>query len=172
MLRSPFNPDVKGLPKLNQAINEYNRIRGVVPDKFMLNIDGTRPNPNDTTTAKKKRTAKIQDVLDRLQDTSIVHLACHGEVDPLRPLDSALLLHDGRLTISRMQSIRRTSPGSLVFLSACMTAKCDETQPDEVIHLAATMLSVGFRSAVATMWYVLVIMTVTSMRLIERQGNG
>ena len=144
---------VKDLPTLKHAIHEYHCIQEVVPAKYMMNIDGTQPNPNDRTSTKS---AKIQNVLDRLQEASIVHLACHGEQDQSKPLDSALLLEDGRLTISRMQLVQRSSPASLAFLSACMTAKGDTTQPDEVIHLAATMLSVGFRSAVATMWCVLI----------------
>jgi CHAT domain-containing protein len=146
--------EVKDLPTLNYATDEYNRIRDVVPAQLMLNIDGTRPNSNDRTSSTKS--AKIQDVLDRLQEASIVHLACHGMQDPVKPLDSGLFLDDGKLTISKMQSIRRTSPASLAFLSACLTAKGDHTQPDEVIHLAATMLSVGFQGAVATMWCVLI----------------
>lgn len=68
------------------------------------------------------------------------------------PLESALFLHDGKLTISRMQSIHRTIPASLAFLSACQSAMGDESQPDEVIHLAAAMLSAGFQSTIGTMW--------------------
>jgi CHAT domain-containing protein len=40
----------------------------------------------------------------------------------------------------------------LAFLSACETAKGDRAQPDQAIHLAATMLFVGFRSIIGTMW--------------------
>jgi hypothetical protein len=42
----------------------------------------------------------------------------------------------------------------LAFLSACATAKGDKDQPDQVMHLAAAMLFSGFKSVVATMWYV------------------
>jgi CHAT domain-containing protein len=42
----------------------------------------------------------------------------------------------------------------LAFLSACETAKGDRNQPDQAIHLAATMLFVGFKSVVASMWWV------------------
>jgi CHAT domain-containing protein len=40
----------------------------------------------------------------------------------------------------------------LAFLSACETAKGDREQPDQAIHLAATMLFVGFKSVIGTMW--------------------
>jgi hypothetical protein len=42
----------------------------------------------------------------------------------------------------------------LAFLSACETAKGDKKQPDQAMHLAAAMLFSGFKSIVATMWYV------------------
>ncbi|KAJ7603472.1 hypothetical protein DFH06DRAFT_1022192 [Mycena polygramma] len=43
---------------------------------------------------------------------------------------------------------------ALAFLSACETAKGDETVPDEAMHrdLAATLLFAGFHGVVATMW--------------------
>ena len=41
---------------------------------------------------------------------------------------------------------------SSVFLNACETAMGDANLPDEVIHLAAAMLFVGFCGAVGTMW--------------------
>jgi CHAT domain-containing protein len=44
------------------------------------------------------------------------------------------------------------SKAFLAFLSACETARGDEGQPDQTVHLAATMLFAGFRSVVATMW--------------------
>jgi hypothetical protein len=42
----------------------------------------------------------------------------------------------------------------LAFLSAGETAKGDRMQPDQAMHLAAAMLFSGFKSVVATMWYV------------------
>jgi CHAT domain-containing protein len=40
----------------------------------------------------------------------------------------------------------------LAFLSACQTAQGSEKQPDQAVHLAASMLFCGFRSVVGTMW--------------------
>jgi CHAT domain-containing protein len=37
-------------------------------------------------------------------------------------------------------------------MSACETAKGDQKQPDQVVHLAAAMLFAGFQSVVGTMW--------------------
>jgi CHAT domain-containing protein len=41
----------------------------------------------------------------------------------------------------------------LAFLSACETAKGDQDQPDQIMHLAAAMMFTGFKSVIATMWY-------------------
>lgn len=94
--------------------------------------------------------AFIENVLPHFRTASIVHLACHGE-QKKNPLESALLLEDGRLNVTRLMQLS-LDRASLAFLSACQTAMGDEELPDEVIHLAAALLFVGFRGAVGTMW--------------------
>lgn len=78
-----------------------------------------------------------------------------------QPLDSGLILTDGRLKVSEI--MRRPENDntfdlkkymSLAFLCACETAKGDETVPDEAMHLASSLLFAGFRGVVATMWWV------------------
>jgi CHAT domain-containing protein len=84
------------------------------------------------------------------QGAHILHLACHG-LQAESPLDSALLLSDGRLTIQDLMCIRLPD-AVLAFLSACQTAKGSEDLPDQAVHLAASMLFCGFRSVIGTMW--------------------
>jgi CHAT domain-containing protein len=62
-------------------------------------------------------------------------------------------MKDCRLTVSRLMSLN-LSQAFLAILSACETAKGDASQLDQAVHLVATMLYVGFRSVVGTMWYV------------------
>jgi CHAT domain-containing protein len=95
--------------------------------------------------------AKVREVRDALPRANIVHLACHGVQDQEDPLDSGFFLGDGKLAVSDLMDLR-LDRAFLAFLSACETAKGDKDQPDQVIHLAATMLFCGFRSVVATMW--------------------
>lgn len=91
-----------------------------------------------------------QSVLDRLPVAHILHLACYGHQDP-EPLQSHFALSDGPLTMSALMKIN--VPNAMTaFLSACETAKGDKDQPDQAVHLAASMLFCGFRSVVATMW--------------------
>ncbi|KAJ7715078.1 tetratricopeptide repeat-containing protein [Mycena maculata] len=94
-------------------------------------------------------------VIHHLHDSSIVHFACHGVQDSRNPLDSGLMLSDGRFKVSLIMqnsSGQMINSMSLAFLSACETAKGDQRTPDESMHLAATLLFAGFRGVVATMW--------------------
>ncbi|KAJ7849528.1 hypothetical protein B0H14DRAFT_2356132 [Mycena olivaceomarginata] len=85
------------------------------------------------------------------------HFAYHGTLDVQNPLDSGLLLDNGRLKVSEIMpgtdDLRSRQKGmTLAFLSACGTAKGDESLPDHAMHLAATMLFIAFRVVAATMW--------------------
>ena len=101
------------------------------------------------------------EVMEHLQQSAIVHFACHGVNDSDNPLDSGLMLADGRLTLSEIirgqddnanvKHVERRM--SLAFLSACQTAVGDKDMPDEAMHLAATLLFAGFRGVVGTMGY-------------------
>jgi hypothetical protein len=93
------------------------------------------------------------DVLERIQSTSLVHLACHGSQNPTNALESGFFLDDGLLTVSKLMELNLPN-AFLAVLSACEMAKGDAAQPDQAIHLAAAMLFAGFQSVVATMWYV------------------
>ncbi|KAJ7120805.1 CHAT domain-containing protein [Mycena epipterygia] len=98
-------------------------------------------------------------VLHHLQDASVVHFACHGIQDLKNPLDSGLILSDGRLKVSQIMQGSENAGSekignrmSLAVLSACETAKGDDSTPDEAMHLAASIIFAGFRGVVATMW--------------------
>jgi hypothetical protein len=92
-------------------------------------------------------------VADVLKSTNITHIACHGTQDAADAHSSGFCLSDGNLTVSHLMDLD-LKDAFFAFLSACETAKGDEKQPDQTIHLAAAMLFVGFRSVVATMWWV------------------
>ena len=98
-----------------------------------------------------KAPATVNKVVSHLSSASIVHFACHGEQDKKNPLESSLILEDGRLEISRI--MQESIPNaSLAFLCACETAMGHEDLPDEAMHIGATLLFAGFRGVVATMW--------------------
>ncbi|KAF5340523.1 hypothetical protein D9758_015816 [Tetrapyrgos nigripes] len=97
--------------------------------------------------------ATIKNVTNEMSKYNVVHLACHGIQDSKNPLDSAFILHDGRLKLQDLMSLSLERP-ELAFLSACQTATGDEKLPEEAVHLAAGMLAVGYPSVIATMWSV------------------
>lgn len=95
----------------------------------------------------------IEGTSDAMKTANIVHLACHGTQDVGDATQSGFCLSDGRLTISHLVGLH-LKDGFLAFLSACETAAGSQEQPDQAMHLAAAMLFTGFKSVVATMWYV------------------
>jgi CHAT domain-containing protein len=101
--------------------------------------------------SRLQQSATLAYTADLLTSSNFAHIACHGIQHPTDPLSSGFCLHDGDLTNSRLMELDLKN-AFLAFLSACETAKGDTDQPDQTVHLAATMLFVGFRSVVATMW--------------------
>lgn len=94
----------------------------------------------------------INAVLAKLPETALIHFACHGTTRH-DPLESALFLHDGELTLARLiyTDLREAS---VAVLNACQTAAHDPYREDQVTNLATGLLAAGFSGVVATLWYV------------------
>jgi CHAT domain-containing protein len=126
---------------------------------------------------KVVQASRCDEVLGHIQSATIVHLACHGTQNPANALESSFHLEDGLLPVSKLMKLELPS-AFLAVLSACETAKGDAAQPDQAIHLAAAMLFAGFKSVVATMWYVLllpdhrVIVCLTIARQVHGRRRG
>jgi CHAT domain-containing protein len=86
----------------------------------------------------------------RTTDAHVLHLACHG-TQKADPLQSSFQLADGELSIEMIMALNLPH-AVLAYLSACQTAKGSHGQPDQSVHLAASMLFCGFRSVIGTMW--------------------
>ncbi|KAF6749071.1 CHAT domain-containing protein [Ephemerocybe angulata] len=93
----------------------------------------------------------VGECLERMQEFSCIHLACHGEQNAAEPLQSRFLFHQGSLELGTIlkSNLRHAD---LAFLSACQTSTGQETLSDEAVHLAAGMLAAGYRRVVGTMW--------------------
>ncbi|KAJ7437412.1 CHAT domain-containing protein [Mycena latifolia] len=90
--------------------------------------------PNQWLTCLRNTTRRK--AVEHLQESSIVHLACHGIQDSNNPLDSGLRLSDGRLKVSQIMQRPENAAThtmknvmSLAFLSACETAKAMGRHP-------------------------------------------
>ena len=90
-------------------------------------------------------------VLEGMASHNWVHLACHGVQDHKDPIKSAFALYDGRLTLETLMT-KHLPNADLAVLSACQTATGDVKLSEEAVHLAAGMLSVGYKSVIGTMW--------------------
>ncbi|KAJ7084958.1 CHAT domain-containing protein [Mycena epipterygia] len=141
-----IEPNAPNASYLPGAEAELQKIERRVPAQVLTSLGRTSSATRETT-------------LQYLRESSIVHFACHGIQDLQNPLDSGLLLSNGRLNVSDFMQQQKdpdstwvTKPMSLAFLSACETAKGDLRVPDEAMHLAGTLLFAGFRGVVATMW--------------------
>ncbi|KAJ6554774.1 CHAT domain-containing protein, partial [Mycena capillaripes] len=138
-----IQPNTPGCNPLPGAYHELEKIAERVPNQWLTTLVDTPVG-----------TAQIH-----LPKSQLMHFACHGTQDLEHPLNSGLILTDGRLTVSEIIRQRKGDAAvdvqksmSLAFLSACETAKGDRTVPDEAMHLAATLLFAGFCGIIATMW--------------------
>ncbi|MFD8087401.1 CHAT domain-containing protein [Kitasatospora sp. NPDC059722] len=94
-------------------------------------------------------------VLAALEQSAVVHLACHGITDRTDPSRSRLLLSDHRsdpLTVASLARINLDS-ADLAYLSACSTAANTNTDlMDEAIQLTSAFQLAGFRHVIGTLW--------------------
>ncbi len=86
-----------------------------------------------------------------------VHLACHGLVDPERPLLSSLALtpegdDDGLLTAVDVFQAR--IPADLVVLSACETGKGKVVRGEGIVGLARSFMFAGSPRVICSLWKV------------------
>jgi CHAT domain-containing protein len=93
----------------------------------------------------------VEAVTEQLENSSWVHLACHGKQDQFYPPQSYLQLYGGTLeleTIMRMPLAK----AEFVFLAACQTAMGDSQLVNESFHLGGGFIAAGFKGAIGTMW--------------------
>ncbi|KAF9000875.1 CHAT domain-containing protein [Cyathus striatus] len=95
--------------------------------------------------------ATVDNVVQRMERSNWIHLACHAIQDPKHPTKSGFYFHDGTLELSTLIA-KQLPQADFAFLSACETGTGDEKLPEEAVHLAAGVLQAGYRSVVATMW--------------------
>jgi tetratricopeptide (TPR) repeat protein len=144
-----------GLASLPMVSDEIARVTSIYGRKRVVSF-GSAPSsmPPLDQSAILEPTASIENISSALPDASVVHFACHAHQKRNDPLSSGFSLEDGLLTVYDIARVK--VPRALfAFLSACDSAAGDEELPDEMVHLAGTMLFSGFRSVVGTMWSVI-----------------
>ncbi|QRV80965.1 CHAT domain protein [Ceratobasidium sp. AG-Ba] len=107
--------------------------------------------PSTQITCLYNKDATIEAVRGAMSKSSWVHLACHAKQDAQNPRRSGFILHDGTLELAMIAS-SSLKYADFAFLSACQTATGGESTPEEAVHLAAGMMTIGYSSVIATMW--------------------
>jgi CHAT domain-containing protein len=131
-------PKISGHPLLPNATREAESVRALVPTGSLIDAPHTEGITVDLA-------------LEGVRTAHILHLACHGHQDQNNPLNSGFELENGRLTMGQLMRVN-TPNAQLAYLSACESAGMDEGRPDEGLNLAGTMIFVGFKSVIATLW--------------------
>lgn len=86
-------------------------------------------------------------------NSSIVHLATHGHLNPTDVNESYLLMAGGKLTTGDIYGLKLDGV-DLVTLSACQTALADKPTSAEIPSLAQAFSVAGSHSLIASLWSV------------------
>ena len=117
---------------LAHADEEISALAAVIPDAVVLL--GTK--------------ASTSSVITHLEGARLAHIAAHGRFRADNPLFSCLELSDGALTVYDLERLQ-TAPETIV-LSACDSGLSVVQPGDELMGLAAALLTMGTRTLVAS----------------------
>ena len=125
---------------------------------------------NITMLSKEKATEDW--VMAHISEYGIIHIASHGEFDPINPLASSIKLsrgnqYDGNLQAKEVFSIKINA--DMVVLSACQTGLGKITAGDEIIGLNRAFFYAGTHTIVSSLWRVSDISTAILIKQFYRQ---
>jgi CHAT domain-containing protein len=127
--------------------------------------------PNMTALTRDRATKDW--ITGHLGEFGIIHMATHGEFDPVNPLFSALKLAgdkkvaDGDLEAAEIFDLKLNA--DLIVLSACQTGLGKVTSGDEVQGLNQAFLYAGTHALVSSLWRVSDISTAMLMKQFYRE---
>lgn len=136
------NPDL-GNPALDLPFSEHE-------------VETIRWNfPKITVLTRDKATESWID--QNISRFGIIHIASHGEFDPVNPLFSAIKLakdqsYDGNLEAGEIFGL--DIKADLVILSACQTGLGKITQGDDVVGLNRSFFYAGTHAVISSLWRV------------------
>jgi len=125
--------------------------------------------PNVTVLTREKATESW--VREHISEFGIIHLASHGEFDPVNPLFSAVRLArdtkaDGKLQAEEIFGL--DIKADLVVLSACQTGLGDVKSGDDVVGMNRAFLFAGTHSLMSSLWRVSDVSTAILMKQFYR----
>jgi CHAT domain-containing protein/tetratricopeptide (TPR) repeat protein len=110
-------------------------------------------------------------VRSHIHEFGIIHLASHGEFDPINPLFSSVRLardpaNDGRLEAEEIFGLDLKA--DLVVLSACQTGLGDLQRGDDVVGMNRAFLFAGTHALLSSLWRVSDVATAIEMKQFYR----
>ncbi len=144
-------PRVAGFPELRHAEAEATQVA--------LALGGNDVSVLSGGAARERDVRRVFASVGR-ERFRVVHFACHGVVDPERPLLSALVLSeeapgaddDGRLTAIEISRMR--IPSDLAVLSACRTSEGPWRPGEGVTGFVRALLMAGCERIIVSQWAV------------------
>ncbi|QTA84553.1 CHAT domain-containing protein [Desulfonema magnum] len=126
--------------------------------------------PDITILTKEKATESW--VVRNIEKFGIIHVASHGEFEPINPLFSAIKLSkdmdaDGDLEAAEVFGLKINA--DMVVLSACQTGLGKVTRGDDVIGLNRAFFYAGAHTLVSSLWRVSDISTAILIRQFYRE---
>jgi CHAT domain-containing protein/Tfp pilus assembly protein PilF len=113
---------------------------------------------------------------EHIGEYQIIHIASHGEFDPINPLFSSLKLtrsktEDGNFEMNEVFGLEINA--DIVTLSACQTGLGDIVGGDELVGLNRAFIYAGTRSILSSLWRVSDISTAVLIKHFYRNyGRG
>jgi CHAT domain-containing protein len=103
----------------------------------------------------KRQEATVENYRKLAQQVEIIHSSHHAGANLSNPLDSALKLANGFVTLGQLLSPGWRSPNLYeVFCSCCETSLTNPTIADDVITFGTGFLCAGARNVISTLWAV------------------
>jgi CHAT domain-containing protein len=126
--------------------------------------------PEVTTLTRERATESW--VREHISEFGIIHLASHGDFDPVNPLFSAIRLTpdkkaDGKLQADEIFGLKITA--DLVVLSACQTGLGDIRGGDDVVGMNRAFIFAGTHSLMSSLWRVSDVSTAILMKQFYRE---
>ena len=135
------NPEVAGAPYLNHAVAETEAVATLFDAQPITGSDATETQ-----------------LVSQASQAGLVHVAAHGEFNPVAPQFSRIYLapddeNDGYLEVREVFNLELPQT-DLVTLSACETQLGELSAGDELVGLSRAFIYAGTPSLVASLWSV------------------
>jgi len=158
LVGDPVPPGSGDFPKLPNAAREIERVGHLFPEGSRTIITGARATPAVYREAHPEK-------------FTLIHFAAHATANREDPLDSAVILSQGRqgFRLYAREVLKTPLDTGLVTISACRSAGARSFAGEGLVGLAWAFLSAGAHNVIAGLWNVEDASTAQMMEQIYRE---